>query len=327
MALEIKDRVYGLQRIEEPVLAEIMETPAMQRLKGVNQFGMPDRFYKLPGFTRYEHSLGVMLILRRLGADIEEQASGLIHDISHPTFSHLIDWVIGNREREDHQDRNLQRIVSQSEIPKILSKHGLDPGRITEIESHSLLEKPSPLLCADRFDYAIREFQMWAVPSIVDGCLEGLTDYQGQMAFKGKRQAVMFANGYAKLQREHWAAEEYMVRWELLAMALKTALKEGIIREEDFYSQDEEVIAKLAGSGNPGITNALRTLEEEPYLNLRGNRENPQFSLKKKFRHIDPHYLEDGKIFLLSESDPGYKEFLERQRQINERGIKVDLVE
>jgi hypothetical protein len=65
---------------------------------------------------------------------------------------------------------------------------------------------------------------------------------------------------------------------------------------------------------------------ERPKLELQKDRKNPQFDIREKFRYIDPHYLENGTVYLLSESDPNYASFLEKQRTINERRIKVSLV-
>jgi hypothetical protein len=33
--------------------------------------------------TRYEHSVGAMLAVRRLGGNLEAQASALLHDVAH----------------------------------------------------------------------------------------------------------------------------------------------------------------------------------------------------------------------------------------------------
>ncbi len=323
--MQLQDRIYGNFEITELVLTELIESPAMQRLKGVNQFGMPQRFYPYQGFSRYEHSVGAMLVLRKLGADIEEQAAGLIHDVSHTAFSHLVDWVIGDRDKEDHQDKNLQKIVSLSTIPAILRKYGFDPDRVTDVKQYKLLEKPAPNLCADRMDYSLREFRDWANPNIVNNCVEDLISYDGQMAFKTKESAEKFAYAYAKLQREHWGGAQCTVRWELLAKALKIALENKTVSVDDFYLEDEHIIQRLRKSDNKEIERVLFILEK-PSLNLIENRTNPQFDLKKKFRHIDPHYLLDDRLHVLSE-DEEYKDFLKSQRELNERRIMVDLVE
>ncbi len=53
--------------------------------------------------TRYEHSLGVYLLLRRLGAGPREQVAGLLHDVSHTAFSHAVDFVFSSEEQDHHE--------------------------------------------------------------------------------------------------------------------------------------------------------------------------------------------------------------------------------
>jgi len=324
-SLTIEDRIYGSFNITEPVLLDLIESPALERLKRINQFGMPKRFYPYPGFSRYEHSVGVMLLLRKLGANLEEQSAGLLHDVSHTAFSHLVDWVIGNRTKEDHQDRNLQKVIFNSEIPEILEKNGFNPKRVSEMDQYSLLEMPAPELCADRVDYALREFNTWAAPEIVKPCIEDLVNYKGKIVFKTKDIAEKFGRTYGKCQTEHWGGAECTIRWELLANALKISLKKGLIESGDFYLEDEILIKRIEKYGNREVKRVL-TLLEKPSLNLQENLNNPQFNLKKKFRYVDPSYLERGSIQRLSENNKEYKEFLETQRSINEKGIKVNLI-
>lgn len=324
--LTINDRIYGPVNITEHVLLELIESPPLQRLKGISQFGLPQRLYHYPGFSRYEHSLGVMVLLRKLGASLEEQSAGLIHDVSHTAFSHLIDWVIGDRVKEDHQDRNLQRVISLSRIPEILRENGMDLDKVTDVDQYRLLEMPAPDLCADRIDYALREFHTWASPEIVQQCIEDLVNYQGRIVFGTKNIAEKFAGAYGKCQAEHWGGAECMVRYELLSGALKSALEIGLIELSDFYMEDEPLIEKLREGGNDKIKKVL-TFLERPKLNLQEDEANPQFEIIKKFRYIDPVYRERGSLHRLSETDLSYRKFLEEQRGINKRGIKVRLID
>lgn len=322
--IEVDDVLYGRKIINEPVLVDIANCRAMRRLEGINQFGMPDRLYPFPGFSRYEHSLGTAILLEKLGASLEEQVAGMIHDVSHPTFSHLIDWVIGDKEKEDHQDKNHKKIVFSSTIPKILLKYGFEPEEAIDVKKYGLLEREAPDLCADRVDYALREFYNWTEPSIVGKCLDNLVNHEGRIVFKNSDSACKFAFAYAKCQKEHWGGAECNVRWEILAQTLKIALEKKIIEESDFYMEDEQVLRKISINGNIEIGMNLDLLARKR-LKLRENLENPQYKLKKKFRHIDPHYLQNGNLHRLSESET-YKKFLEEQRAINERGISVDVV-
>jgi len=66
----ITDLVYGMCEVDSPVLIDLISSKPIQRLKGVAQCGptilvMPEKF------IRYEHSVGVMLLLRSLNASLE----------------------------------------------------------------------------------------------------------------------------------------------------------------------------------------------------------------------------------------------------------------
>ena len=111
--MEIKDRVYGVQKIEENVILDLINSNSLKRLKDISQLGMPDTYLSFPGFSRYEHSLGTMILLKKLGATLEEQVAGLLHDISHTPFSHVIDWVVGDPTKEDYQDKIFQEFLEK----------------------------------------------------------------------------------------------------------------------------------------------------------------------------------------------------------------------
>lgn len=92
---ETVETFYGPVEVKEPVLLELIQSPAMQRLKHVNQYGVAFFTTHREEYTRYDHSLGVFAILRKNNASLEEQISGLLHDISHTVFSHTGDWIFG----------------------------------------------------------------------------------------------------------------------------------------------------------------------------------------------------------------------------------------
>ncbi|MBI5221579.1 MAG: HD domain-containing protein, partial [Candidatus Magasanikbacteria bacterium] len=99
-----QDRIYGQIEIIEPVILELLKTPQMERLKRVHQQG--NYFIPFPEFdiTRFEHSIGVMFLLRHFGAALAEQIAGLLHDLSHGPFSHVMDHLYNSTANQDHQD-------------------------------------------------------------------------------------------------------------------------------------------------------------------------------------------------------------------------------
>ncbi len=64
--MNINDRVYGRTIIQEPILIELINSKPIQRLKGINQAGASQYAIEGKTVTRYEHSLGVMILLREL---------------------------------------------------------------------------------------------------------------------------------------------------------------------------------------------------------------------------------------------------------------------
>src|SRR5690554_5599914 len=91
---------YGLIDVEEPLLLELIEHPAFQRLKGVHQYGVSYYTTHKEEYTRYDHSLGVFALLRAKGSPLKEQVAGLLHDVSHTAFSHVGDWIFGKINQE-----------------------------------------------------------------------------------------------------------------------------------------------------------------------------------------------------------------------------------
>ena len=119
--MNIPDHIYGYIKIEEPVLLELIDTPAMHRLKDINSNLSGKLIDGLWGnYTRFEHCIGVMHLIKRFGGDIEEQVAGLLHDVSHTAFSHAMDFAFGSEEKQDFHEINFEKVVLNSQIPQIL---------------------------------------------------------------------------------------------------------------------------------------------------------------------------------------------------------------
>lgn len=88
------------------------------------------------------HSVGVMLLIKKLGGSLEEQIVGLLHDVFHTAFSHVIDFVLENKE-EDYHEKIYDSVVKNSEIPTILAKYNLNYEDILLDDTKwTLLEQP-----------------------------------------------------------------------------------------------------------------------------------------------------------------------------------------
>ena len=308
--LIIFDEVYGKEIIKETVLIELINSKPVQRLKRVSQYGVPDEYYHKINYSRFDHSIGVLLLLRRLGADLDEQIAGLLHDVSHTAFSHVVDWAIGDSTKEDYQDINHSNIIKNSEIPEILTKYLINSEEISKIEEFSLLEKPAPSLCVDRIDYTLRELKKDGEE--VDDYIKNLIVHDGQIVFKEKEVAKKFADSYLKLQNEHWAGSQAKIRYHILGSILKKALEKKIISLEDLYKTDKEIIDVLNSSSDDFIKDNLILLKGE--LEIKEVDSDSGVLIKKKFRYIDPEILINGEVKKVSEVFKDYEELLNNEK-------------
>lgn len=313
-----QDRIYGEFKIEEPVILELIESRPVQRLKGIAQYGIPDEFYHLSGFSRFEHSIGVMLLLKKFNAGLEEQVAGLLHDISHTAFSHVFDWISGGSDTEDHQDRTHKDFISRSAIVGILGKYNLDIFKISQIEDYKLLEQKVPNLCADRIDYTFRD-ALWGDPATIQDCLNNLVNFNGNIVFTDLKAAELFARNYLRCQTEHWGGREAVGRYYYFSQIMKEALAKNILSPEDFYQDDKFVMGKIYASHDSNLINSLGGLKNKRLgiLNNSGKK-----TIIKKFRYTDPIVLQEGQTTILSNVSLEFKDFLESQRLINSQGFE-----
>lgn len=317
----LEDKIFGKVKVSDPILLDLLKTPSLLRLKKISQFGIPDKYYHHQNFNRYEHSLGVMLLLKRLGATTEEQVAGLLHDVSVSAFSHIADWVFskGKDGIENYHDLIHQEFVKNTEIPKLLKQHGLLVDRILDEHNFSLLEREIPDLCADRVDYALREFNNWLDLDAAKSCLTGLTNYNGEIVFNDPKTALLFATRFLELQTKHWGEYEAIVRYHLFSKALLIALEKKIIIKEDFYKDEEFILSKIGGT-NIEIRKIFGLLRKKEIKSLDFKLNQKIF---KKFRYVDPKVIVNGDLKRLSQLNNKFKRLIEKQKNISKTGISI----
>jgi len=296
------DIVYGRHAFTEPVLVEIIDSAPVQRLKRISQQGVPQKWNHIRTFMRYDHDIGTAILIARVGGSLEEQVAGLLHDISHTAFSHLIDYVVGTGHKEDFQDRSFYRFLQSSEIPRILERHGYSARQFRDLHRFTLLEQEIPRLCADRLDYCFRQMAVDGEADLVRRLAGSVAVSKGRLHFSSKRDALDFGRGYLRLQKHNWTAKETGARYQLLVRAIRAAMKAGEITKEDFFTDDETMVGRLESSENPEVIECLSDLTAG---RLRYMKE------RNKLRYVDPTYIEDGKVMVLSEENLSYRKSVE----------------
>ncbi len=307
--MKYNDRVYGKMEISDSVVLELMECPTMQRLKVIDQWGHFSPFYPGMGLSRFEHSVGVYLLLKRFGATIEEQVAGLIHDVSHSAFSHCVDYVLANGSQVDqtHQDNIFDEFVRRSEIPAILAKYGFDLEYILTEANFPLKENDLPDLCADRIDYSLRSAMVFGEIENADQFLDGFRARNGKWFFNNFESAKAYAELFRRLNTKYYSGLISAVMFQTVGDCLRYALERGYIDEGDLYSTDGEVLAKVSQF-------SLRD-EELRRLFDRMNRKDGfkndpadyDAELSCKSRMIDPLFDDAGKLKRVSQADAEWK--------------------
>ncbi len=327
------DKIYGKIKIEEPVVLELIKTLSFQRLKEISQVVHAPIYLKIlnlpfikPQVYRFEHSLGVFVLLKIFGAPFEEQISGLIHDLSIPVFSHSVDYALKEGSEIDHSfhDKIHKEFVKNSEIPKILKRFGFDINYILDDKNFPLKEKLLPELCADRIDYSIRDAVAYGIISKKEAeeFFENLRAIKNSWVFEDFESAKKFAKFYKKMNDYFYSGIATALMFRTVGDSLAYSLSRGIISQEDLFTTDERVLRKIK---------KFRKSDKKLELFLKRCEGNTAFKIDKKnydahcfckSRVVDPLFKTKGSIKRLSRVDKNWAKTVKEDLRPKEYFIK-----
>jgi len=322
--MKYADRVYGQVDINEPVVLGIIKTPAFTRLKDVDQWGYPPMYANpksLPteemGCKRYEHSLGVYVLLKLFKAPIKEQIAGLIHDISHTVFSHSIDYALkeGSGKKHNYQDDTMKTYIKTTNIPDILAKYNFDLDYILNKNYFPLLEKEAPDLCADRIDYLLRDALVTREINNkkVTALRNGLIAENNQWVFEDYKLAREFADLFYKMNFIYYCNLESAAMFRSVGDVLQYAIQNQYISMDDIYTTDTEILMavnKYAKSDEYLKKMLNRMNNKKKFENNPDDYDNEVFC---KSRMVDPLFKKDNKIMRISDVDKDWGRIVEQE--------------
>jgi len=305
--MQIDDPIYGTFEIDESVLVDLLCTEAVQRLHGVLQHGITGLIGLTQPITRFEHSVGTMLLVRQLGGSLREQIAALLHDVSHTAFSHVIDYVLNDHDGQSYHDGMKEMYVSGTDLPGILARHAYDWTDFMDETAFPLLEQPSPRLCADRIDYFLRDCigLGLATKVEVDRAVADLVVGNGRIALKTVEVARWFGHTFMAADDASWANFREVGLYELTARAIRRGLETGAVVQDDFWLTDEVLWQKLHAAQDVQLQALLGQVSTETQFVW--DDANPTFRVSTKLRAVDPDVLgEDGELRPLSTLDPEF---------------------
>jgi len=321
--MRYQDRVYGEVEISEPVILDIINSSAIQRLKGVDQAGYrplwvkPDADVGEYDYSRFAHSLGVYLLLRKFGAPLEEQIAGLIHDVSHSAFSHCIEYVVkeGSERENTYQDNIFNNFVKKTEIPGILEKYGFNLEYILDDANFPLKEKKLPDLCADRIDYSLR------VAVIFEGInqngakyfLDNFSIINKKWAFKNFEVAKQYADLFLKINTVYFSDFPSAIMYRTVGDYVKYALDKKYISKDDLYTTDKIVLEKIGGHlrGDKKLKLLFGRMNKK--IKCQNNLREYDAKVYCKSRAVNPLCLSKGGLQRVSDIDKNFDIILKRE--------------
>lgn len=324
-----QDPIYGKVKIETPVILELIKSPPLQRLKGIPQLGYTSVYFPEVSHTRFEHSLGVFILLKKFGASLKEQVAGLIHDVSHTVFCHIGDYIFdsGSETKHTFQDDIFKDFVFKTEIPKILRKFNFPLNYILNEKNFPLKEKLLPDLCADRIDYFLRDgFYFKRIPKKeINEILNNFTILENRWVFKSIKVARNFARKYLLLNRLYWSSPEAGVMFKTIGEAIRYALSRGFLEEKDIFTTDKKVLEKLERFKGEDKKFDLLLKRMQGKIKWKLDKRNYDISVKVKSRVVDPLIMTNQKLKRLSEIDKNWAKIIEKESKPKKYFIKFEL--
>lgn len=315
MIMTITDRIYGKVEVTDPLIIELLGSAPLQRLRKISQDGATHFIQPTWSANRFEHSFGTWYLAERFDRTIEEQVACLLHDVPHTAFSHVVDFVMDDHNQEYH-DRFLKQVVLDSDISHICQKRGLDINKVLQKEDFYLLDNRTPELSFDRWDYFMRDAHMMGILPLesIKLIVSSAKLKDGQFYFEDLNVASQLCLTSLMVCQLGYVSATSHGSWFLLAEALKIALKENIITENDLFTTDEVVWDKLIQAKSKSIDaylNRLETGREFEYA----PKHKAEFYGKNKARYIDPLALRNDKLQKTSELIVGLSQYIEDFKQ------------
>ena len=325
----MKEIVYNLHRPIPAFLQEALEAPAMKRLLhvGMNcgcEYTSYPCFTALPPYSRYEHSLGVALIVWRFTQDEKQALSGLFHDIATPVFAHVIDFMRGDYVRQEATEDGTARLIEEDPvIRKVLRDTGLSVRDVCDYHCYPIADNEAPKLCADRLEYTLENMVHYRHATVNDALrmyedLEVSDNEDGspELVFRTPSLALRFAENALKCGM-FYTTDQDRYSMQRLSEICRDAVLRGVITEADLYKDEPYVIGRfLSDPKTAAAWNAFRKLSvirkaDDAEVSTRQNAPNKEMSeapgffrkIDAKKRCIDPYIKGLGRV---SSVDPAF---------------------
>ena len=167
-----KDPVHRYVHVRDQAIWDLVGTCEFQRLRRIRQLGTTYLVFHGAEHSRFNHSLGVYEIVRRIVDDVFEGrpewdtderllvlCAALLHDLGHGPFSHAFENVF----ETDHEQFTRAILLGDTEVNEVLRRVAEDfPEKVAQViektyPNELVVSLISSQIDADRMDYLQRD--------------------------------------------------------------------------------------------------------------------------------------------------------------------------
>lgn len=278
-------------------LIKYLKSPSLLRLRNVGYFcGMDYASKDIYDFeeyiSRYDHSLTVSLIVYKLTNNRKMTLASLFHDIATPCFSHVIDYMNEDYEKQESTEEYTEYILrNDSYLIKCLKEDNIDIDDVIDFKKYTIVDNDRPKVCADRIDGVILTGFGWVknvsksdIKRIIqDMCVFKNEFNEDEIGFKSYDIAKNVLEVSESIDIYcHSKEDNYMM--QLLARITKLAIIKGLITYEELYFYDEkELFELLKNTCDKELMSLIHEFQNKKKLDI------PDVDLPKvKVRSLNP---------------------------------------
>jgi len=308
-------------------LYEYIGTPEMQKQGGIsvtcgsiytNLFNIDLKYSSL------DHSVAVALIIWNFTKDKKQTLSGLLHDISTPTFKHCVDFMNGDHEKQESTEELTVKIIEDSkEIMSLLKSDGIALEEISDYHIYPIADNDTPKLAADRLEYTFSNglgvrTKLWDLKEIekIYKNIEVQVNEEGveELGFKDKQIAEKFVSTMSKLSA-FYMSNQTTFSMQFLADIMKKMSEHNLISKQDLYSlSEEEIIQRIENCKLGKISECFKIWRQTTQLQESDEFVEEVYCIngKNKRRYIVPLVKNGNKYTRINEISERAKEDIER---------------
>lgn len=256
-------------------LKKYFECPSLVRLMRVDYFcGMDFASKSVYDFSeyisRFVHSLTTSLLTYKVTKDRTMTVAALFHDVATPCFSHVIDYMNEDYEKQESTEELTEDIIkSDKYLLKCLKEDNIDVDDIINFKKFSIVDNDRPKCCADRLDGVILTGIGWTKNINKDDIKKIINDVrvfknednEDEIGFNNRDVVSKIIDVSKSIDLYcHTNEDNYMM--QLLATITKLSIERGYISYDDLYSLNEiELFNRLKNSKDKELLDKINLFE------------------------------------------------------------------